>query len=234
MLALAVPRGAMRSLVWLGHRYLVPRGDGRLLVGATVEEPRLRRARHRGRDRTICSTPRSPSRRRSPGFSVVETWAGLRPGSHDGRPYIGATALDGYVVASGHYRNGILLTPITARAIAALICEGSDDTLAPFAPGRAGVAPGDAAVGEAATPAANTGRVRITANSEARVQITVNGEDREIADGLTVEALLGTLDVRRDGSAVALNDDVVPRARHAQTALHDGDRLEIIVAVAGG
>lgn len=64
--------------------------------------------------------------------------------------------------------------------------------------------------------------------------ITVNGEAREIADGSTVEAVLDVLDVRRDGTAVALNDGVVPRAQHAQTTLRDGDRLEIIVAVAGG
>lgn len=64
--------------------------------------------------------------------------------------------------------------------------------------------------------------------------LSVNGEPREIADGTTLAALLDELGVRRDGSAVALNDDVVPRARHGETALRDGDRLEIIVAVAGG
>jgi sulfur carrier protein len=66
------------------------------------------------------------------------------------------------------------------------------------------------------------------------VTITVNGEVREVADGTTVDALLGTLGVRRDGTAVALNDEVVPRGRHADAALHAGDRLEIIAAVAGG
>lgn len=64
--------------------------------------------------------------------------------------------------------------------------------------------------------------------------ITVNGEARELPDGATLDALLETLGVRRDGTAVALNDDVVPRARHAATVLRAGDRLEIIVAVAGG
>ncbi len=64
--------------------------------------------------------------------------------------------------------------------------------------------------------------------------ITVNGELREMADGATLDSLLGALGVRRDGTAVALNDDVVPRTRHAATVLHGGDRLEIIVAVAGG
>jgi sulfur carrier protein len=66
------------------------------------------------------------------------------------------------------------------------------------------------------------------------VTITVNGEPREIADSATLDTVLETFGVRRDGTAVALNDDVVPRARHGATALRDGDRLEIIVAVAGG
>ena len=64
--------------------------------------------------------------------------------------------------------------------------------------------------------------------------IQVNGESREIADGATLASLLAAIGVRRDGPAVALNDDVVPRGRHSATALRDGDRLEIIVAVAGG
>ena len=64
--------------------------------------------------------------------------------------------------------------------------------------------------------------------------ITVNGEQRELTHGTTLDSLLETLRVRRDGTAVALNDDVVSRTRHAATVLRDGDRLEIIVAVAGG
>ncbi|MDQ6941852.1 MAG: sulfur carrier protein ThiS [Candidatus Eremiobacteraeota bacterium] len=64
--------------------------------------------------------------------------------------------------------------------------------------------------------------------------ITVNGELRDMADGATLDSLLEALGVRRDGTAVALNDDVVPRTRHAATVLRGGDRLEIIVAVAGG
>jgi glycine oxidase len=135
MLALAVPSGAMRSLVWLGHRYLVPRDDGRLLVGATVEErgfdARVTAAGlHDLLDAALAAAPSLGS------FAVVETWAGLRPGSLDGRPYLGATALDGYLVATGHYRNGILLTPITARSLAQLVVDGRCDRLAPFAPTR--------------------------------------------------------------------------------------------------
>ena len=69
-------------------------------------------------------------------FAVVETWAGLRPASHDGRPYLGPTALDGYIVATGHYRNGILLTPITGRLIADVVSEGNANALSPFDPRR--------------------------------------------------------------------------------------------------
>ena len=135
MLAIALPRAAMRAQVWLGHRYLVPRDDGRLLVGATVEErgfdARVTAAGlHDLLDAALALAPALA------GFAVVETWAGLRPGSPDGRPFLGATALEGYVVASGHFRNGILLAPITARLIADLIAGGHTDGLAPFAPDR--------------------------------------------------------------------------------------------------
>lgn len=66
------------------------------------------------------------------------------------------------------------------------------------------------------------------------MRLTVNGSEQDVAAGVTVAALLTTLALRRDGVAVALNDDVVPRAEHATRTLNDGDRLEIIVAVAGG
>lgn len=135
MLALAVPRGALRALVWLGHRYLVPRDDGRLLVGATVEERDFDARVTAGGQHDLLAAALAVAPSLST-FAVVESWAGLRPGSHDGRPYLGATPLEGYFVASGHYRNGILLTPITARLIGELIEGGSAEALALFAPAR--------------------------------------------------------------------------------------------------
>lgn len=73
--------------------------------------------------------------------AVVETWAGLRPGSADDLPYVGATALDGYFVAAGHYRNGILLAPATALAVAdALEGKPPNADVAPLSPRRAGFA----------------------------------------------------------------------------------------------
>jgi len=150
MLAIAVPPTAIHALVWFGHRYLVPRDDARLLVGATVLE-RGFDARvtaggvHDLLDAALAVAPALAS------FAVVETWAGLRPATPDGRPCIGRTALEGYLVASGHYRNGILLAPETARIVAELIVSGSvPATPAPFDPGRAMLREGAAA---AAKPA---------------------------------------------------------------------------------
>lgn len=136
MLALAVPRGFARRLVWTADVYLVPRADGRLLVGATVEDA--------GFDQRVTAqgiaTLLNAALQAAPslgGFTLSETWAGLRPGSADGRPYIGATELEGYFVAGGHYRNGILLTPITAELVADAI-EGRTPAIdaRPFDPRR--------------------------------------------------------------------------------------------------
>jgi sulfur carrier protein len=66
------------------------------------------------------------------------------------------------------------------------------------------------------------------------MRMTINGEERDVADGATIASLLAGLALQRDGIAVALNDDVVPRSDHAVRTLHDGDCIEIIVAVAGG
>jgi glycine oxidase len=137
MLALAVPKGFTRGLVWSQQVYLVPRDDGRLLIGATSLE----------RDFDVRVTAAgiaallAVALRIAPvlgTFALVETWAGLRPASHDGRPYLGRTSIDGYVVAAGHYRNGILLTPVTAQAIAAIVAgERPSVELGAFDPQRA-------------------------------------------------------------------------------------------------
>lgn len=153
MFALAVPRSAMRALIWNGNRYLVPREDGRLLVGATVDErgfdARITAAgQHALLEAALAVAPRLGA------FSIVESWAGLRPASADGRPYLGATALEGYIAAAGHYRNGILLAPYTASLIAALVLDGDEAPLRAFSPQRTTVR--DAA-GRLAAPAAAKG-----------------------------------------------------------------------------
>jgi glycine oxidase len=139
MLALAMPRNLVRRVVWVPGAYLVPRADGRLLVGATVEDAGFDvRVTARGiralLDAALSALPSLAE------LTVAETWAGLRPGTPDGLPYIGETLLGGYYVAAGHYRNGILLTPETAALMADLV-EGKAAGPAAFSPQRAHDAP---------------------------------------------------------------------------------------------
>ncbi|HVF52863.1 MAG TPA: glycine oxidase ThiO [Actinomycetota bacterium] len=104
--------------------YIVGRGDGRVVVGATVEE--------QGFDTRVTAGGLYDLLRDAtellPGITeaeVVETIAGLRPATPDNAPVIGATDVEGLFIASGHYRNGILLAPVTADAIAALVTGGA-------------------------------------------------------------------------------------------------------------
>jgi glycine oxidase len=138
MLALQMDPGAplLRHVVWLPRGYLVPRQDGRLLVGATVEE--------RGFDETITAGGLlgliEGAWRAVPAIEelpVAETWVGFRPGSRDDAPILGPTAIEGLVVATGHHRNGILLAPITAKAVSLYILTGRlPDAVEAFTPGR--------------------------------------------------------------------------------------------------
>jgi glycine oxidase len=155
MLALAMPRGLVRRVLWVPGAYLVPRDDGRLLIGATVEEARFdTRVTAKGiRDLLDAALAALPA---LGDLAVAETWAGLRPGSPDGLPFLGATDVAGYVVATGHYRNGILLTPATAVAIADVVEGRPAPHLAPFSLRRlyerAGPDSVPAALGQEARP----------------------------------------------------------------------------------
>ena len=131
MLALAAPSGFLKRTTWVPGAYLVPREDGRLLVGATVErcgfDERVTAAGIRALlDAALTAAPSLG------GFSVTETWAGLRPGTPDERPVLGPAPLQGLILATGHYRNGILLTPVTARLIADFVASGDASPLAPW------------------------------------------------------------------------------------------------------
>ena len=116
--------------------YMVPRPDGRLVVGATVEEL--------GYDTTVTAGAvyqlLEAAYELVPGtaeLELVETVVGHRPGTPDNAPLLGAMGPDGLFVATGHYRNGILLAPITGVAIAALVAgEQPPVDLDPFSPDR--------------------------------------------------------------------------------------------------
>ena len=112
--------------------YLVPRTDGRLVIGATTEElgfdtdlivGGIYELLH-GAFEAVPSVYELP---------LLETWTGLRPGSSDNAPILGKTPVENLIYATGHYRNGILLTPITAYEISKLILTGeTSETIAPF------------------------------------------------------------------------------------------------------
>jgi glycine oxidase len=116
--------------------YLVPRADGRLVVGATVEE--------RGFDTTLTAGGVHELLREAyrvlpeiAELELTEAGVGLRPGSPDNAPLIGRGAVDGLLIATGHFRNGVLQAPVTADSIAALLAgDATPLDLAPFAPDR--------------------------------------------------------------------------------------------------
>jgi len=134
MLALRMDASAplLSHVLWAPGVYLVPRRDGRLIVGGTVEE--------KGFDDTITAggmlTLLEAAWRAIPAIEelpIDEVWVGHRPGSRDDAPILGLGPLDGLFYATGHHRNGILLAPVTADAMARLILDNIiDPAIRPF------------------------------------------------------------------------------------------------------
>lgn len=120
-----------------GPRYLVPRDDGRVLVGSTEEEAGFDKSTTEEGVGELIALARElvPALREAP---IENTWAGLRPGSFDGFPYIGAVpGLDNAFAAAGHYRSGLHMSPGTAMVLRQLILgETPEIDLTPFRVGR--------------------------------------------------------------------------------------------------
>lgn len=144
----------LRHVLWLPRGYLVPRRDGRLMIGGTVEE--------RGFDTNLTAGGLfaliEGAWRAIPAIEelpIAETWVGFRPGSRDDAPMLGPSGLDRLVIATGHHRNGILLTPVTAAVVSDYILrERLPEIALPFSPER--------------FAAADNPRPRLTAVAEAR------------------------------------------------------------------
>lgn len=129
-------RDLLRHVVRSPEIYVIPRSDGRILIGATVEDV--------GFDKR--TNPDTIQRLQQAAANLIpelgqsrmlEAWAGLRPGTPDDLPILGATSVPGYFVATGHFRDGILLAPITATVMAQLIQGHKPEfDLAPFSPAR--------------------------------------------------------------------------------------------------
>ncbi len=116
MIALRADDLEIERVLWSEKIYLVPRNDGRILAGATVEYVGFdKRVTAGGIEKVLTAAIEL-----APGLKdarIEETWAGLRPDSADHLPILGPTDLEGLVMATGHFRSGILLTPVTARLI---------------------------------------------------------------------------------------------------------------------
>lgn len=133
MLCVLMPnKGMVSHVVRTPEVYLIPRSDGRMLIGATMEESGFDKQTvpetlQKLRKAALDLVPRLVDAR------ILEAWAGLRPGTPDKLPILGKTTTLGYLVATGHFRDGILLAPITARAMAQVITgQGPKLDLRPF------------------------------------------------------------------------------------------------------
>ena len=128
--------GAPRMILRSKHGYMAPREDGRVVAGSTLEPGALDQHPTAAGLRKIFSaaTNMAPALADAP---VFETWAGIRPDSPDHLPILGATDIHGLFIATGHYRNGMLLAPATAKYLAEWIVEGRISRyLEPFSPMR--------------------------------------------------------------------------------------------------
>lgn len=137
MVALEMPAPPLRHVIYSGRGYVIPRLSGVVIAGSTTERV--------GYDKRVTAGGLTSVFMHAVeiapvlvGAAVTETWAGLRPSSPDGWPILGASPhVGGLIFATGHYRNGILLTPITAQVISELVTRGeSRINLTPFSPAR--------------------------------------------------------------------------------------------------
>ena len=216
MMALRMDPAAplLRHVVWLPRGYLVPRRDGRLVIGATVEE--------RGFDDSMTAggllALLEGAWRAVPAIEelpIAETWVGFRPGSRDDAPMLGPSGIEGLVIATGHHRNGILLTPVTAAVVSAYMLSGNlPESALPFAPSRF-------------SPARGRGR--------AMIRLKINGFDEEVAASTVAQLLAARgIDPGARFLAVAVNGAVVRRAVWDDAALNAGDAVEIVRPLQGG
>jgi glycine oxidase len=122
MLAFRSERLNIERVLWSDKIYLVPRNDGRILAGATVEYVGFEKSVTAGGLEKLLSgaIELAPDLAQA---RVDESWAGLRPDSPDHLPILGPVDIEGLLFATGHFRSGILLTPITARLICKFVTD---------------------------------------------------------------------------------------------------------------
>jgi glycine oxidase len=124
MMALKPDGANLRRVLRSERGYLVPRRDGRIVAGSTSEEAGFEKRVTPDGLRKIFDA----ALELFPGLAgaeILETWSGLRPGTPDDLPILGPTDIEGLIIATGHYRNGILLAPVTARLVREWITRGN-------------------------------------------------------------------------------------------------------------
>ena len=217
--------GLLRRVVRFQGGYLVPRADGRDLLGATMEERGFEMQPTAGAVHELLRD----ARELVPGVSeleIEELCVGLRPGTPDNAPAIGPGALEGLTWAAGHHRNGILLAPLTADLVAGVLAgeRPAEEPLLACAPERFAAAPLAAALG------------RCARRERGRLMISLNGRSCEVPAGESLAVVLRDLGIAPDarGVAVAVDDEVVPRAAWESFALPAGARVEVLTAMQGG
>ncbi len=126
----------IRHVIRTPEVYIIPRSDGRILLGATVEEVGYEKRV----DADVVKRFTESAAKIVPKIAEMrlhDAWAGLRPGSPDGLPILGATSMRGYYAATGHYRDGILLAPVTALVMTEVLKGRKPQfDLTPFSPLR--------------------------------------------------------------------------------------------------
>ena len=140
MIALRSSKVNLKKVLRSDHGYIVPRNDGRIIAGSTLENAGFARETTPQGLRTIfdAAVALAPALADA---EILESWAGLRPGTPDHLPIIGPTDILGLLIATGHYRNGILLAPVTAKLIRDWIVEGKTSfSTEKFSPMRFSVA----------------------------------------------------------------------------------------------
>jgi glycine oxidase len=118
------------------HSYLVPRTSGEMVVGATNEDAGFDLSLTAAGIGQLLMDAQSISAGLG-SYPILETWAGLRPATPDGLPILGPSAISGIIYATGHYRNGVLLAPITAVIVAGLLAGREPEVaIESYAPSR--------------------------------------------------------------------------------------------------